>query len=772
MLNNLKSHKILADLFSFISKKKKLLLMKHSKAMQSKLNLKAKDYNTGKYMLKNQKGERLEYLIDSNILVFKGFYTDEYRNGPGEEYHLNSQLKFQGNFVYGGKELGKEFFWNGVIQYDGHYINNRKWNGIGYDINQRQIYKIVNGACDNVVEYDDYGQIIYEGPYRNGERCGKGKEYKDGALVFEGDFKNGKKNGSGKEFFGKEEICFEGNYLNDLREGKGTEYFYCINREENNIKFDGVYKFGRMWTGIGYNLFDKNKTFLLEKGSGKNVEEYNDMDILIYEGDYENEVRCGESKDIEMFKGTYILNELMKKKECFYSEFEQDFFYDDDFEALLEYIFGKECFLKGIDYVLSIMDEIYDLMINKENFVISSSNKIAGNYNLLLKPYLSLSELIINIKDELEDNNEQKEIQDNINISDKNLESINYTIEIVEIEDSHKLKEMQENIILLNEKEKYIGGYQNLKRNGEGELYKLIELQDEENNSNSKYDYILTYEGEFLNGLFHGKGKEYIYLKDKINHILFEGEFNKGKKINGISYNPFTGEKTIIKNCTGKVFESTNPNCDLLEVFYSEGKEKDIVEEYIRDPLSLEFKLQYEGNYANGKRNGKGVFFYYDKEGKKNEVETVFFNNERNGKAIINKNKVCEYKKGKIWNCEEFGIREGKKDNIKITINKDKNSLHKELFYEGELFNGNLTGKGILLSNNLSNNRFEWFYKIFEGKFLNGKAYGKSVGNTIYRNGFELDRWGHILYCFGFDIIHIDFSNELTDIHLDEINSL
>ena len=60
-------------------------------------------------MLKNQKGEVLEYLIDSNILVFKGFYTDEYRNGPGEEYHLNNQLKFQGNFVYGEKELGKEF---------------------------------------------------------------------------------------------------------------------------------------------------------------------------------------------------------------------------------------------------------------------------------------------------------------------------------------------------------------------------------------------------------------------------------------------------------------------------------------------------------------------------------------------------------------------------------------------------------------------------------------------------------------------------------------
>lgn len=411
-------------------------------------------------------------------------------------------------------------------------------------------------------------------------------------------------------------------------------------------------------------------------------------------------------------------------------DFDDDFYDFYDFDVLLKYLFGKEYFFRN-DYLI---EEIHILMINKENFVISGSNKTGGKYNLLFKPHLPW------IDDYLPEKSR--------------LGIINYTIEMFEIEDSNKLKEMQENLIVLNEKEKYIEKYQNLQRNGKGELYKLIEIHDEKNISISTYDYIITYEGEFLSGLFHGKGKEYIYLKDKKNHILFEGEFHKGKKINGISYNPFTGEKTILKNGTGKAFESNNPNCDLLEVFYLDGKEKGIVKEYIRDPISLEFKLQYEGNYANGKRNGQGKFFYFDKEGKKNEVETVFFNNERNGKAIINKNKVCEYKKGKIWNCEEFGIREGKKDNIKIKINKDKNSLHEE-FYEGELFNGNLTGKGIL-----SQDFYGSFIKIFEGKFLNGKAHGKSEKNTLYRNGFS----------FGYSDIYIDFSNELTDIHLDKIN--
>ena len=95
-----------------------------------------------------------------------------------------------------------------------------------------------------------------------------------------------------------------------------------------------------MWTGIGYNLFDKNKTFLLEKGNGNNVEEYNNMDILIYEGDYENGVRCGESKDIEIFKKTILLKKLIKKK-CRYWLIDKDFFYDD-FGILLKYLFGKE----------------------------------------------------------------------------------------------------------------------------------------------------------------------------------------------------------------------------------------------------------------------------------------------------------------------------------------------------------------------------------------------------------------------------------------------
>ena len=80
----------------------------------------------------------------------------------------------------------------------GHFIV-KKWNGIGYDPEEKEIYRLENGK-GSVIIYDDDGKFIrYEGEYLNGEKNGKGKEYAhSGELVFEGEYLNGKKNGKGK----------------------------------------------------------------------------------------------------------------------------------------------------------------------------------------------------------------------------------------------------------------------------------------------------------------------------------------------------------------------------------------------------------------------------------------------------------------------------------------------------------------------------------------------------------------------------------------------
>ena len=78
-----------------------------------------------------------------------------------------------------------------------------------------------------------------------------------------------------------------------------------------------------------------------------------------------------------------------------------------------------------------------------------------------------------------------------------------------------------------------------------------------------EYDRIddkLIYEGEYLNGERHGKGKVY-YSDGKLN---FEGEYLNGKK-----------------NGKGKVYHTNG-------------------------------KLSFEGEYVNGKRNGKGKEYDYN----------------------------------------------------------------------------------------------------------------------------------------------------------------
>ena len=46
-------------------------------------------------------------------------------------------------------------------------------------------------------EYDDFGNLIFQGEYLNGKKNGKVKKYDEwnGKLIFEGEYLNDKKNG-------------------------------------------------------------------------------------------------------------------------------------------------------------------------------------------------------------------------------------------------------------------------------------------------------------------------------------------------------------------------------------------------------------------------------------------------------------------------------------------------------------------------------------------------------------------------------------------------
>ena len=135
----------------------------------------------------------------------------------------------------------------------------------------------------------------------------------------------------------------------------------------------------------------------------------------------------------------------------------------------------------------------------------------------------------------------------------------------------------------------YEGGYLNGKRNGEGKEY------------NEKGE--LIFEGEFKNGKRNGKGKE--FLKGKLLHegefidddLKFGKEYNENGKI--IKEIKETGFRKIINSKDNLIFEGEYLNGKL------NGKGKEYSNSYSNN-------LLFEGEYLNGKRHGKGKEYNYD----------------------------------------------------------------------------------------------------------------------------------------------------------------
>ena len=194
------------------------------------------------------------------------------------------------------------------------------------------------------------------------------------------------------------------------------------------------------------------------------------------------------------------------------------------------------------------------------------------------------------------------------------------------------------------------GTYLNGKRHGKGKEYY----------SNDQ----IKFEGEYINGKRNGKGKEY-YSNDQIK---FEGEYLNNKEWIGTRY-----------DYDGKIMYKLNNNIN--------GKEYD----------DYSGKLIFEGEYLNGKRHGKGKEYYDSGELR---FEGEYRNDLRwNGKGYDQLNNIIyELKSGKGLIKEYYGID--------------------ELKFEGEYINGKRNGKG--KEYHYDNGNLE-----FEGEYLNDKKNGK-----------------------------------------------
>ena len=306
-------------------------------------------------------------------------------------------------------------------------------------------------------------------------------------------------------------------------------------------------------------------------------------------------------------------------------------------------------------------------LLNKNNEKNILSNKVKSDY--IIKKIFSY----------LNEKNKLKIIKYNKNLQNKiNINLINYKLFkgiYIEYESETKVKEYYGDTGNI----RFEGEYLNGKRNGKGKEY--------HNNEN------LMFEGEYFNGERNGKGKE--YYED--GNLKFEGEYlngkrnGKGKEYDGILYILiFDGEYKNGLRWTGKIL---NARHDFSELKNGTG--------YIKY-INSDGYLQYEAQYSNGKRNGKGKKY------------------DHNGKLIFE----GEYKNDKKWNGKGYDASK----NIVYELIKGNGKVIKynnfgRLFFEGEYLNGEKNGKGI---------KYGIEYK-FEGEYLNGKRNGK--GKEYYNNG-------------------------------------
>jgi len=258
------------------------------------------------------------------------------------------------------------------------------------------------------------------------------------------------------------------------------------------------------------------------------------------------------------------------------------------------------------------------------------------------------------------------------------------------------------------------GEYLNGLRNGKGKEY--------------NYDN-LVFEGEYLNGFRNGKGKEY----DSNGDIVFEGEYLNDKKWNGKNNGKNTKILYDLKDGKGflKKFHEYNGELELLfggEFLNGElnGKAR-----YFSRYVYLDInQTDFEGEYKNNKRQGKGKEFL-------GEDRLIFegeylYDHRLKGKSYVDGRLEFEgeYLCDKKWNGKGYD----EDGNIIYELNEGTGKVKEynkrdQISFDGEYLNGFRNGKG---------KEYDSFgHIVFEGEYLNGLRNGK---------GKEYGSFGHIVF--------------------------
>ena len=188
----------------------------------------------------------------------------------------------------------------------------------------------------------------------------------------------------------------------------------------------------------------------------------------------------------------------------------------------------------------------------------------------------------------------------------------------------------------------------------------------------------------------------YYANKEKYGNIVQNLKKSGLKKCN--SKTNAVSQKKVESNNLTSINENKKKQKQIKQCFADLIKTKQHKEKYIKKEYDYIYGiLIFEGEYLNGKRNGKGK--EYDFKGKLKFEGEYLYNYKLKGKYYINEKLEYEgeYLYNRKWNGKGYDLNDSniivyklKKGNGNVRIfNEDK-----ELIFEGEVLEGKKNGKG------------------------------------------------------------------------------
>ena len=343
-------------------------------------------------------------------------------------------------------------------------------------------------------EKDDKGKVHFDGQYLNDKEI-EGTKYglHDKIVIHSRKIK-----GEGKEYDSYGFLEYEGEYLNYERNGKGKEYYF-----PGILKFEGEFVNGKEWTGKGYLYSIKTPIFAYELYDGKGfIKDYdNYTQLLIYEGEILNGERNGKAKEYNresserlIYEGEFLNGKRNGKGKEFYD-------YPKNEKPRLKFegeYFNGERNGKGIryDYEGEILFE--GIYLNGEKWTGKGKEYYTDHDD--------------------EDDTDENPFKNMIfNVGKKKKKKSELGFFLGDLGNKNLTRITLNNFGLPQAKKvlKFEGEYLNGLRHGKGKEYNK--------------DKQLIYEGDYLYGKWDGQGKQYYSSYLGKEQLLYEGEFKDGQ---------------------------------------------------------------------------------------------------------------------------------------------------------------------------------------------------------------------------------------------------